>query len=169
MTLFQILAGGATLVALLAASPLLLPRHVHVDRQAMIDADARSVLALAASGEGYQRFNPYKTTDPDLSISLFGPASGVGSGFRFEGREGRGTQTVSEITPDAVRYSIDLGPMGQPVQTIRAEARDGGTRVTWSMTADMGFNPVARVMGLFMDRMVGPTFERGLANLEAVS
>ena len=169
MTLMQILAASAGVLAAVAASTLLLPRQIHVERQALIEADAAAVLALAASGEGYQRFNPYKSTDPALKITLFGPPSGVGSGFHFAGREGKGSQTVSAITGDAVHYRIDLGPMGEPLQTIRAEPRDGGAHVTWSMRADMGFNPVARVMGLFMDRMVGPTFERGLANLETAA
>ena len=169
MTLVQILAGSAAVIAVLAAGTLLLPRHVHVERQAIIETDARTVLALAASGEGYQRFNPYKSTDPDLSITLYGPASGVGSGFHFAGKDGKGSQTVAAVTGDAVHFDIDLGPMGKPRQTIRAAARDDGTQVTWSMQADMGFNPIGRVMGLFMDRMVGPTFERGLANLETAA
>lgn len=169
MTLMQILATSAAVVAVLAAGTLLLPRHVNVERQAVIEADAQTVLALAASGEGYQRFNPYKSTDPDLSITLYGPASGVGSGFHFAGKDGKGSQTVAAVTGDAVHFDIDLGPMGKPKQTIRAEPRDGRTHVVWSMQADMGFNPVGRVMGLFMDRMVGPTFERGLANLETAA
>lgn len=169
MTLVQILAASAGVAVLIVAATLLLPRHVRVERQAVIGADAGAVLSLAASGAGYQRFNPYKSTDPDLSITLFGPASGVGSGFNFKGREGKGSQTVSAVTGDAVEFDIDLGPMGKPRQTIRAEQRADGAAVTWSMQADMGFNPIARVMGLFMDRMVGPTFERGLTNLEAAT
>ena len=170
MTLMQILAGSAAAIAVLVAATLvLLPRHVHVERQTVIDADAQAVLALAASNEGYQRFNPYTSTDPELSITLFGPASGVGSGFHFAGKDGKGSQTVSAVTDDTVRYQIDLGAMGRPQQTIRAEPRADGAHVTWSIQADMGFNPIGRVMGLFMDRMVGPTFERGLANLQTVA
>lgn len=169
MTIIEMLAGSAAVLAVLAVSTLLLPRDVHVERQAVIDADAGAVLELAASGEAYQRFNPYKSNDPNLSITLFGPSSGVGSGFHFAGKEGRGSQTVAAITGDAVHYRIDLGPMGTPAQTIRVEPLPEGARVTWSMQADMGFNPIGRVMGLFMDRMVGPTFERGLANLDTVA
>jgi hypothetical protein len=169
MTFLQLVGGGAAIVVLLGAATMLLPRQVHVERSAMLDADASTVLELAASGQGYQAFNPYRDTDPDLAITLFGPASGVGSGFRFEGREGRGTQTVAAMAANAVRYDIDLGAMGQPVQTIAVSEGDGGTQVTWTMEADMGFNPIARVMGLFMDRMIGPTLERGLANLETAA
>ena len=169
MTAIQVFSAVAALVGALGVGALLLPRHVSVERAATLAAQPADVLRLAASNAGYQRFNPYRDSDPGLSIALFGPDSGVGSGFRFEGREGRGTQTVAAVETDAVRYAIDLGRMGRPTQTIRAEARDGGAHVTWTMQADMGFNPVARVMGLFLDRLVGPTFERGLANLEAAA
>ncbi|MEM6372939.1 MAG: SRPBCC family protein [Pseudomonadota bacterium] len=165
MTIWTILAGGAGLIALTAAGTLLLPRHVHVERQATIAAAPADVLALAASNTGYQAFNPYQTTDPNLKIDTFGPDAGVGSGFAFEGRDGKGTQVVAEVSDAAVRYEIDLGPMGKPTQMIHTAAVADGTRVTWSMDADMGFNPVGRVMGLFMDGMIGKTFEQGLGNL----
>lgn len=90
----------------------------------------------------------------------------MGSGLRIEGREGRETQTVAAIAADAVRYEFDLGTMGRPVQTIRVASRESRVEFTWTMEADIGFNSVARVMGLFMDRMVGPILERCPANLE---
>ena len=42
----------------------------------------------------------------------FGPAEGIGSGFRFDGKEGKGTQTVTEVTATRVTHLIDLGAMG---------------------------------------------------------
>ena len=95
--------------------------------------------------------------------------SGVGSGFRFEGKEGKGTQTVTAVSPNSVTHLIDLGAMGKPVQTIRAEETATGSRVTWTVTSDMGFNPIFRIFGLFMDRMLGKTYERGLSNIAALS
>jgi len=82
MTYLQI---AIALVAFVAIAPLALPRTVNVERDASISGDhSAEILALAASNEGYQRFNPYHNTDPDLKIEPFGPPSGVGSGFRFE-------------------------------------------------------------------------------------
>ncbi|WP_415404022.1 SRPBCC family protein [Tateyamaria sp. SN3-11] len=167
MTIWTILGGGAGVLALAAAGSLLLPRHVHVERQATLPGDAEQVIALAASNTGYQRFNPYLSADPALKIDPFGPEAGVGSGFAFDGKDGKGTQVVAEVSAQAVRYDIDMGPMGKPVQTIAVIPGDGRVVVTWSMDMDMGFNPVGRVMGLFMDGMIGKTFEQGLGNLAA--
>lgn len=167
MTLTTILASSAGVLAIAAAGALMLPRQVRVERSAVIDAAPKDILELAASNAGYQRFNPYKTTDANLKITLFGPADGVGSGFAFDGKDGTGTQTVAEVTPDHVRYAIDLGRLGQPAQTIAAFPEADGTRVTWVMEADLGLNPVARIFGLFMDGMIGKTFDQGLTNLNA--
>lgn len=156
--------SGCTFIALVAAT-MTLPREVNIARTAMIDADAATILALAASNEGYQVFNPYKSLDPDLRIALFGPATGIGSGFSFDGRDGTGTQTVSEVTPERVVYAIDLGAMGQPTQWISAQPDGDQTKVTWQINSDTGYNPVFRVFGLFMDGLIGPTVELGLDSL----
>ncbi len=165
MPIIEIAAGIAGLLALLVAGTFLLPRRVAIERHATIHASPEDIIALAASNEGYQRFNPYRTTDPDLKIDLFGPASGKGSGFHFDGKEGKGSQTVAATAPDRVDYDIDLGAMGQPRQSLRATAQNGGSLVVWTLTADLGMNPVARVFGLFMDRMIGKTLDLGLSNL----
>lgn len=111
--------GGAPSFAL--ASSYMIPAAVHVERTAIIDAEPTEVIAMAASTEGFQRINPYASTDPDLKITPFGPASGVGAGFEFDGKDGKGSQTVSAVSANQVVYRIDLGPMGQPTQTIAVE------------------------------------------------
>jgi hypothetical protein len=156
-------------VAVLAAATQALPRHVSIERTAMIDVAPKAVIELAASNSGYQAFNPYKDLDPNLQVEMFGPEIGVGSGFTFESKDGAGQQTVASVTAEQVVFDLDLGPLGQPTQAISAVAVDGATEVTWSMEMDLGRNPVFRVMGLFMDGMIGPKFELGLANIADVA
>ncbi|MEL7175982.1 MAG: SRPBCC family protein [Pseudomonadota bacterium] len=156
-------------VAALAVGTLALPRHVSIERTALMDAAPEAVIALAASNTGYQAFNPYRDLDPNLRVEMFGPEAGIGSGFSFESKDGAGQQTVASVTADQVVFNLDLGPLGQPTQAISAVAADGATEVTWSMNMDLGMNPVFRVMGLFMDGMIGPNFELGLANMADVA
>ncbi|MEJ6390400.1 SRPBCC family protein [Gymnodinialimonas ulvae] len=169
MTLTALLATGAATLALATAATYLLPRHVTVERSALVDTTPQAVLALASTTEGFQRFNPYLTADPDLQIVPFGPEAGIGAGFRFDGQGGSGTQTIARITADTVTYAIDLGAMGQPTQHITAQADGDQTRVTWAVESDLGLNPAVRVFGLFMDRMLGTTYETGLANIARVA
>ncbi|MCH2078650.1 MAG: SRPBCC family protein [Rhodobacteraceae bacterium] len=164
-----ILYTALAIVAAIALVALLLPRNVVMTRQTEVAMRPEDVIARVASTEGFQTFNPYCTTDPDLKITPFGPANGVGSGFRFEGKEGKGTQTVTEVTAGRVTHLSDLGAIGKPVQTIEAEASEKGARITWTVTFDMGFNPIFRIFGLFMDRMLGKTYELGLKNIKALA
>ncbi|MEO0487755.1 MAG: SRPBCC family protein [Pseudomonadota bacterium] len=163
--LFTVLA----VIAALALLALLLPRKAVVTRHAHVALSPEDVIARVASTEGFQTFNPYCTTDPELQITPFGPAAGVGSGFRFAGKEGKGTQTVTAVTERSVTHLIDLGAMGKPVQVIEAEPTSAGTRVTWTVTSDLGLNPIFRVFGLFMDGMLGKTYELGLKNIKALA
>jgi hypothetical protein len=170
MTIATIAAAGAVALTTLCAATLALPRHVGIERSTIVGAAPEAVLALAASSSGFQSFNPYKTLDPDLRIAPFGPAEGVGAGFRFDGRDGHGTQTVASVTDESVTYRIDLGTFGQPVQTIRAvPVEGGGTEITWRIDSDTGFNPMLRAFGPFMDRLMGSTVELGLENLAKAS
>ncbi|MEM7514761.1 MAG: polyketide cyclase, partial [Bacteroidota bacterium] len=109
-----ILYTAIAIIAAIALVALLLPRKVVVTRSTEIDVAPAELVARVASTEGFQTFNPYCTTDPSLKITPFGPAAGVGSGFRFEGKEGKGTQTVTAITDTTVTHLIDLGAMGKP-------------------------------------------------------
>ena len=156
-------------LAVACVATFALPRNVSIERSATMDAAPSTVIQLASSNTGYQSFNPYKDLDPNLSVEMFGPAAGVGSGFSFESKDGVGQQTVAAISADTVTFDLDLGPLGQPTQAISAVAVNGATEVTWTMDMDLGMNPIFRVMGLFMDDMIGPNFELGLANIADVA
>jgi len=157
--------GGAAL-AIIAAAPYLLSDSKRVERTAKIEASPAEVYKLLASNEGFQVFNPYKDSDPNLKISLIGPESGLGSGFAFDGKDGKGTQTITHVSEnEAVTMEIDLGAMGKPIQSFKLKPTDDGTEVVWDVEASFGMNPIGRVFGLFMERMQGPIIERGLDNL----
>jgi hypothetical protein len=168
-TIAASVASVASVLAIAIAGTMLLPREVQVQRSVFIKAEPAAILALAASNAGYQKFNPYIGTDPSLTIALMGPETGVGSAFSFTASDVSGTQTVAAVSATRVDYQLDLGYMGQPKQSIEAISEGDGTKVIWTLNADMGFNPIGRVMGLFMDNMQGPVFETGLGKLKAVA
>ncbi len=155
MSILSYVGYGAGVIAILAAGTMLLPRNVRVERVATIAAAPADVIAIASSAESYQTFNPYKKADLALSIEVFGPATGVGSGWTFDSKDGKGQAVVTKVAADRVEYALDLGSMGKPNQTISVTPDGSGSKVTWAMDADMGNNPIGRVMGLFLDGMIG--------------
>jgi hypothetical protein len=52
---------------------------------------------------------------------------------------------------------------------IVLEPINGATRVVWTDSGDVGSNITYKYFGLFMDRLIGPDFEDGLANLKTVA
>lgn len=169
MSITNVLLSIGVLAVIAIIACYALPSSKTVSRSAIIKANAVEIYQLIVSTEGFQRFNPYCDTDPDLKIVAYGPASGVGAGFSFDGKDGKGSQTVIAIEPDRqVQMEIDLGPMGKPVQTFSLNQHSDGTEVVWSTRSEFGMNPVGRVFGLFLDKMLGHTYERGLNNLARV-
>ncbi|MEM1288810.1 MAG: SRPBCC family protein [Pseudomonadota bacterium] len=169
MTLTSLAALAAGAVALATIVPFGLPSSKTVQRTAVVEASVDDIYALLSTTEGFQTFNPYLDTDPDLQITPQGPEAGVGAGFAFSGKEGKGTQTITRLEEGSeVEMLIDLGAMGQPVQTFRLIPKGAATQVVWSVESDFGMNPLGRVFGLFMDGMLGPVYERGLKNLSTV-
>jgi hypothetical protein len=162
MSIISYLGYGAGVIAILAAGTMLLPRYVRVERVGSVGAAPADIIAIASSAESYQTFNPYKKADPAFKYEVFGPESGVGSGFKFDSKDGKGSAVVSKVNADRVEYALDLGAMGQPNQTIMAVADGTGSKVTWAMDADMGYNPIGRIMGLFLDGMIGKNHENGI-------
>ncbi len=135
-----------------------------------MQASPAHVYGFLASNKGFQDFSPYKDADPNLKITLSGPEHGVGSSFAFEGKDGKGTQTIVALDQNrSVTMQIDLGSMGTPVQTFNLIPGAGSTTVVWQVQASFSMNPVKRVFGLFMDSMMVSTIERGLSNLSRVA
>lgn len=142
-------------------------RFTTVAREGRVPATPAQILALVSSTAGFTAINPHLTQDPKLQISPLGPDAGVGSAFSFRGKNGKGTQTVSEVTASTVEYVIDMGGMGQSRQQIRVTPDGAESVVEWSMTLDAGNNPLLRLFGLLADKVVGPPIQTGLDNLAA--
>jgi Polyketide cyclase / dehydrase and lipid transport len=165
----KIAIASIAIIGGVVAAGFLAPDHVVVTRQAVTTATPTAVIRLASSSDGYQTFNPYKAADPALKITAFGPASGVGSGFNFDGKDGKGSTTIVAQTSTRVDYQIKLDGMGAPTQAIQTKVTPAGTHIEWSMRMEFGNNPAMRLMGLMMPSMMGPTLEDGLSNLKKVA
>ena len=79
--------------------------------------------------------------------------------------------TFTDAAPSAkIGYDIAFPDFGAAYSgEFIIEAKAGGSFVTWTMHGDVGKNPINRWTGLFMDKLVGPDFEAGLAGLKALA
>jgi len=161
------------LVVALAAIGMLLPRNVHVERAVTIDATASTVYALL---DGYRMFNkwsPWAALDPDAKYTITGPASGIGAKMSWVGdpkKVGSGSQEIIDIKRnEMVKTHLDFGDQGVATATFSLTPEGMGTKVTWGLDSDMGKGPIGRYFGLFMDKMIGSDYEKGLASLKTLA
>jgi hypothetical protein len=146
-----------------------------VERTASINASPERVYGEISTLQGWDNWSPWADMDPNMSKTYSGEPGAVGSTYHWSGNRkvGEGRMTLTEATPDS-KVTIDLSfikPFKAENQVELTLVPTGsGTDVTWRMTGAETF--MVKVMGFIgrgMDKMVGPDFERGLANLKRVA
>lgn len=160
------------LIALVAVIGFLLPSDISVERSTTINASPASVYEEIANLRKTGKWSPWDLKDPNITYVFSGPDSGVGSKKEWSSEHdevGNGSQEVIEAIPNQkIRTELYFGGFDEPsyANFILVENGDA-TDVTWTLEGDMGSNPIFKIMGLFMDSMVGPEYEEGLANLKS--
>lgn len=171
---FLIRAGVAVLalIVLLLAIGFVLPSRFKVERSMEIAAPPAKVYPLLASPAAWKDWSVWNRRDPAMKLDYGGPASGAGARWRWQSAtEGNGEMEFTDAVPDKrIGYRLSFPDFGmQSTGALTLEPTATGVRVRWSNEGDMGGNPVNRWFGLFMDKMVGPDFEAGLANLKQLA
>lgn len=170
----KILLGCVALIALLLIFATTRPDTFRVERSIVIKADPAKVYALLNDFHAFASWSPWQKLDPAMKVTHAGAPSGKGAIYTWDGNDdvGAGRMEILQTEPNTrVLVKLDFFKPFEAHNTSEytlAQAA-GVTTVTWAM---FGPNPyVSKLMGIFvsMDTMIGKDFERGLANLKAVS
>ena len=168
------------LVMVAIGAAFLLPGSAHVERSTTIARPPSMVFAVLNSYRRFNDWSPWFGKDPHAHYTITGPAAGVGAKQSWTGDPktvGTGSQEIIESKPDqSVTTALDFGDMGKASARFLLSADGKGTRVTWTLDTQaplaldgqLLWNTVGRYMGLFMDGMVGPDYESGLAKLKTL-
>jgi len=162
--------GGIVLVIVLVG--LVLPGTFAVERSIEINAPARAVYDLVVEPKQWTKWSVWTRRDPDMRITYSGPPFGMGAKWSWVSKsEGSGTMEFTRVEPDrAVEYALAFPEYKmKSTGALRLEPAGKATRITWSNSGDVGANPLKHYLAAGMDRMVGPDFEAGLANLKALA
>jgi uncharacterized protein YndB with AHSA1/START domain len=150
------------------------PAEFRVTRTATLNAPATSVFAQVNDFHKWEAWSPFAKMDPAAKNTFAGAASGPGAEFSWDGNNkiGSGHMTILESRPnELIKIKLDFSrpiPANNLAEfTFKPEG--SRTTVTWTMSGKN--NLVGKAIGLVMncDKMVGPQFEQGLHNIEAVS
>ena len=171
--LIRIFGGVVGLWLLLLVAGFFIPGHYRVERSVEIRAKPEAIFPLVGDLKAWRKWGVWFSRDPDMKIA-YSPVTGeVGSWSRWASKsQGDGAMTVTVLRPgEDFEYRMefsDMGMVSRGVVAFSPTAR-GTTRVAMAMEGDLGHSPLNRWMGLFMDRLVGPDFDEGLANLKRIS
>ena len=149
-----------------------LPSTFLVQRSIDINAPAKKVYDLVVEPKRWSEWSVWTRRDPAMKIIYSGPPFGMGAKWSWQSKsEGNGSMEFTRVEPDrAVEYALTFADFNmRSTGALRLEPTGGGTRVTWSSAGDVGGNPLKHYIAATMDRMVGPDFEGGLANLKALA
>jgi uncharacterized protein YndB with AHSA1/START domain len=162
---------GIVALSLLAVG-YFLPSKFSVQRSVVINAPAKKIYDYVVEPRKWTEWSAWTRRDPDMRITYFGPPFGMGAKWSWASKtEGSGSMEFVRVEPDrSIEYALSFPDFGmRSMGTFRLEPDGNATRVTWTNAGDIGDNPLKRYLVLFMDRMVGPDFEAGLANLKALA
>jgi Polyketide cyclase / dehydrase and lipid transport len=151
-----------------------MPDHYLVERAITVSAPASSVYSRLADFRQWRAWSPWEGLDPDLRRTYSGADSGKGAVYEWAGnrKAGEGRMEITDAAEGSrLQIALDfLKPFkSSSITTFTLADHGDETTVTWTMTGAKTFT--TRVMGIFksMDAMVGPDFEKGLAQLKVVS
>lgn len=176
--MFEVIVIIAVILAIAIAAVLVLaatkPGTLRVQRSVSIKAPPDKVFPFINNLKTMNEWNPFAKQDPTIRLTYSGPAGGKGAAndWDSDGQAGKGRLEITESAPPSqVTMRLDMiKPMeGHNTILFALQPHADGTNVTWSMTGTCPY--IAKVIQVFvsMDRMIGGTFEKGLADLKAMA
>ncbi len=149
---------------------LLLPSRYRVERSVVMRARPEAVYAHISILKHWPDWTAWTVARyPDMKYTFSGPESGAGATYSWEGKSsGSGALKITRADPhQRLDYELSF-ENGKHVSTgaIVIEPQGESIKVTWFNEGGLGWNPVSRIFGLMMDRMMGPDFEEGLRKLQ---
>jgi hypothetical protein len=145
-----------------------------VERSIRINASPAFVYGHIVDLHRWTDWSPWEGRDPNIQRTYSGPEAGRGAMYAWSGNRqvGEGRMEIMEaVEPSKVKIALDfIKPFkSSSITAFDLQPEGDGTRVTWTMKGEKTF--MVKVMGIFrsMDKMIGPDFEKGLAQLRAVS
>ena len=148
-------------------------KDFHISRSTQVAAPVERLHALINDFHEWQKWSPWEGLDPQMERTYAGPSSGVGATYAWRGnsKAGEGRMEIVESEPHHLGIDLVFAAPMRATNRIDFTLAPAGelTDVQWAMTGPQ--NVVMRLMSAFwsMEKMIGPDFEKGLAQLKATA
>ena len=171
MSIFYVVLG---LIAALLVFIATRPAKFRIERSALVKANAAAVFGLINDLHHWAKWSPWEKLDASMKKTFSGAEAGPGAKYAWVGNNkvGEGNMTITDSKPnELVQLDLEfLKPFpATNVTTFKLLPAPDGTTVHWISEGENGF--AAKAFGLFMnmDKLLGGSFEEGLANLDTAA
>lgn len=165
--------GTLVLIAGLVGVGFFLPDTVHVERSTTVNARPSTAYAVLDGFKQFNKWSPWAGIDPNTKYESSGPIWGVGAKHAWSSEDanvGKGSQEIiaSERDKSVTIKLIFEGFDSDNTATYTLTPEGEGTKVTWGYDSTFKGNLLGRYFGTMMDGMLGPDYEKGLAQLKTL-
>ena len=171
MSIFYVLLGFVAALLVFIATR---PARFRIERSALVKAPEAKVFGLINDFHHWAKWSPWEKLDASMKKTFSGADSGTGAKYAWVGNNkvGEGKMTITASTPnELVQVDLEfLKPFpAKNVTSFKLSPAPGGTTVQWISEGENGF--AAKAFGLVMnvDKLLGSSFEEGLANLNTAA
>lgn len=158
-------------LALFLIIPLFLPSSFHIERSIIIEKPVSVVFKTATDMNLRSEWDPWLEMEPNAEMKITMNPEIVGSGYSWKGKIiGEGRITIMEFIPNEhIKSKIEfLVPQSMESDVFwDFEENNEGTKTTWAFEGTLSY-PLEKWSGLFMDKFMGPQFEKGLSNFRVL-
>lgn len=150
------------------------PKQVTVEREVSINKPAEFVKQKMADFKFFHdKWSPWTAKDPQMKVTYEGTPGQAGHFYTWSGNKEvrEGSMKIISINGDTIQEDLSFNTKNNNKDaTVNLVAKDNGNSTTakWQMIMKVGFLHRAPMLFMNMDKMMGPDFEKGLANLKTV-
>lgn len=162
------------LVALYFIVGIFAPSSYKVERVRTIAAPAEMIYTEISNLTNWTHWSPWEQKDSTMVNTFEGPAGAIGSKMKWKGNpetSGEGEIEIIELIPnEKIGYKLTFVDWNAvSTGTFSLKASGDSTKVSWTNEGEIAY--MMRTMfwlSMDMDKMMGPDFEAGLANIDSV-
>lgn len=170
-SLIEFLLAVVITITVILVIGLFLPGHGSVERSIIIERPARHVFDLLNSFKRFNEWSPWHKKDPTTKYTFSGPERGQGARMDWSGNDqvGSGSWEIIESTPTSLVKMVHRQHGGRTgTVSFDIGTSDLGVKVLWRYDAELGANPIERILGRYLDASIGADYQYGLMRLKAL-
>jgi effector-binding domain-containing protein len=160
------------LVILIAAIGLFLPAKIHVERSIVVNTTPEVPFNLINDLSKFNDWSPWYDIDTNTAYTNSEHTTGTGAWISWKSENpdvGNGKLSITESKPnELIVTKLEFEGWDPSGASYLFTTENNTTKITWSMDSDMGYNVIGRWFGLFMDKMIGKDYDKGLVAIKKI-